>query len=739
MDGHDEREALIHRLRNSNNPAAHARADELQDMYHARQLGALSEDVYDAARHEGNPPNGWRRASQNLDLFRELLGDATATDEELLARLQPAGSGFRAEIYIPDPAILGQDYKPTLAFKGSAGEVVAGDGSLRATGAEDFLGNNFPQSIGLRTSYYEQAMDLAVLLRERGADFDIPGHSLGGGLAAAASAVSGMRAVTWNAAGLHPDTVARFAHENGNLPVYDTSRTVTAWQVRGDVLNDGVQGDLANLGSADRRRLAGILSDTAMLVREVPQARGQLEQLLTTGIPESSHPAIHAFLDRLAQGNAGALLEDMPQAAGQRRPPLVAMTAEGQALVPREDAASVADLHRLATPMLTVLATTARSARIGHGAGELVEAGGAAVRDGLDWTGARASQAWTQAGNFAGQGYQVAGVTIEQGLRTGGELAAQWREFRADAEASVHRAGGMLEANANALGADAARGISWVAGRLPWGLGHDAQTRAADATGTFEGRAAQAQARAEEAAAGALARGRAGAGTYRIVAAAAGSGLAEDVSRQGATVRLALHGVGDAVEDGFRDTERRLDDVTRHAPAAGATMGATTGFLVGTVGSHFPHLADGGRGVRSTVHLAREAGPALHEAVERHGMSSAVLPSLDAEIARREQAARAFLDTRAQATPAPALQSPAHPALRGESGQAMAQFFEALRTADPARISAAGNALMETPAARQWLQDGQAQLEAQARATASEAGSHEHQAHARGAEMTQGL
>lgn len=36
MDGHDEREALIHRLRNSDNPAAHARADELRDMYHAR-------------------------------------------------------------------------------------------------------------------------------------------------------------------------------------------------------------------------------------------------------------------------------------------------------------------------------------------------------------------------------------------------------------------------------------------------------------------------------------------------------------------------------------------------------------------------------------------------------------------------------------------------------------------------------------------------------------------------------
>src|SRR5690606_17642756 len=161
----------------------------------------LSADVYDAARGEGDPPNGWLRASENLDLLRELIGDTTSTDEQLLARLQPSDSGFRAEIYIPDPNVLGPGFKPTLAFKGSAGEVLGTDGARRHTASEDFLGNNFPQSVGLQTNYYDQAMDLAVLLRERGLDFDITGHSLGGGLAAAASAVTGMRTVTLNAAG----------------------------------------------------------------------------------------------------------------------------------------------------------------------------------------------------------------------------------------------------------------------------------------------------------------------------------------------------------------------------------------------------------------------------------------------------------------------------------------------------------------------------------------------------------
>src|SRR5690606_7382626 len=140
---------------------------------------------------------------------------------------------------------------------------------------------------------------------------------------------------------------------------------------------------------------------------------------------------------------------------------------------------------------------------------------------------------------------------------------------------------------------------------------------------------------------------------------------------------------------------------------------------------------------RSTVHLVREAAPALHEAVERHGMATAVIPSLDAEIARREQAARAFLDARTQAPPAPLTQPPAHPALRGESGQAMAQYFEALRSADPARISATASALLETPAARQWIELGRAQLEqAQVQATAGHAASREQ---ASGAQMAAGL
>lgn len=712
MDGRKEQLALIEQLRAIDDPSARVAADELQDIYHAREMAALTADVYDAARGEGDPPNGWLRASENLDLLRELIGDTTSTDEQLLARLQPSDSGFRAEIYIPDPNVLGPGFKPTLAFKGSAGEVLGTDGARRHTASEDFLGNNFPQSVGLQTNYYDQAMDLAVLLRERGLDFDITGHSLGGGLAAAASAVTGMRTVTLNAAGLHPETVARFARENDGLRIYDTARTVTAWHVKGDVLNDGIQGDLASLDPASRRRLAGILADTATMLRKVPEARGRLEQALSNGIPESSHPAIHAFVDRLARGDGAALLGELPQAAGRRMPPLVAMSAQGQSLVAREEAASIADLHRLAGPMLSVLAATARSAEAGRRMGELLEAGGAAARGGLEWTGTTASHAWAHAGDFAGQGYRVAGITIDHGVRNGGELAAQWREYRANAEALALRVGGAMEARVYSIGTTGARGVHWIAGGLPGGLGRDMQERSGELAASLEARARQARTEAVAAAADALERGRADARRYRLVADAVGAALAGDLDRHGASVRGGVHRTGDAVSDALHATGARIDATTQRGPGAGARLGATTGFLVGTVATHAPNHPAGALGLHGTVRLARQAGPALDEGLARHGMATAVIPSLDAEIARRERAARELLDRgRDQAQ---AAQTPLQSVLRGESGQAMTRFLDALREGDAGKISASAAALLETPPARLWMQSGQVELEARA-------------------------
>src|SRR5690606_6935555 len=96
----------------------------------------------------------------------------------------------------------------------------------------------------------------------------------------------------------------------------------------------------------------------------------------------------------------------------------------------------------------------------------------------------------------------------------------------------------------------------------------------------------------------------------------------------------------------LQDSGARIDATTQRAPGAGAGLGATTGFLVGSIATHAPNHPAGAAGVRGTIRLARNAGPALQEGLERHGMATAVIPSLDAEIARRERAARELLEDR---------------------------------------------------------------------------------------------
>ena len=89
-------------------------------------------------------------------------------------------------------------------------------------------------------------------------------------------------------------------------------------------------------------------------------------------------------------------------------------------------------------------------------------------------------------------------------------------------------------------------------------------------------------------------------------------------------------------------------------------------------------------------------------------MASAMIPSLDGEIARQEQAARALLDARQRGgarIERPLLHT-------GESGQALDRFLEALKSGDAGRISAASAAMLETPQARGWLRVGQQRLDA---------------------------
>lgn len=229
-----EQNELILRLRQDGRDDV---ADRLEETYHAREMSRLAADVYGSAKHEGLPPLGWHRASLDPEALRAAGVDLS--DQEIRGLLQPRHSGFRAEIYVPDKAILGDNTRPVVVYKGSTGEIIdpSAPSGRRESGGEDFL-NNGQQAIGMRSDYYDRAMRLGALLNQKmTGNFEIAGHSLGGGMASAASAVTGARATTFNAAGLHPDTPARFAKDNG-LPTFNPQQTVHTYQTGGEVLND---------------------------------------------------------------------------------------------------------------------------------------------------------------------------------------------------------------------------------------------------------------------------------------------------------------------------------------------------------------------------------------------------------------------------------------------------------------------------------------------------------------------
>ena len=136
---------------------APARSDNVVDLDAARTHLALSADVYNDTP---SPPDGWRVAGPD-DLDRLRL------TPDLLER---ADSEFRARVYVSDE---GGQTRYVVAFRGSQA-------------GEDWL-NNGQQALGLSSEHYDKALRIGQRLAAVEADVTLTGHSLGGGMASAAS------------------------------------------------------------------------------------------------------------------------------------------------------------------------------------------------------------------------------------------------------------------------------------------------------------------------------------------------------------------------------------------------------------------------------------------------------------------------------------------------------------------------------------------------------------------------
>jgi hypothetical protein len=210
--------------------------DEVENMRCAQHV-YLANDPNAPEDLRNNPPPGFRKAT-----------DAELAEMGLKPKmLEPDDSKFRAAVYMKDEAVWGPNPNPpsVLAFRGS-------------TPALEDWQNNFAQGMNFESPYYKSSVEIGNALASNNAKTHIVGHSLGGGLASAAQGGSGLTASTYNAAGLHSATVARYSQDARHMAA-DPNK-INAIRVKGEVLTDtqesGFSGLLAPNAVGRKRDLA---------------------------------------------------------------------------------------------------------------------------------------------------------------------------------------------------------------------------------------------------------------------------------------------------------------------------------------------------------------------------------------------------------------------------------------------------------------------------------------------------
>ena len=172
----------------------------------AMEMANLSQAVY----KDSGAPEGWTRL----------------TDPDKLSSLPPN---------LQDPTLWNDpntNYHAAL-FGSDDGQIVMAERGTDPSNWQD-IKTDIQQGWGSDTKQYSQGMDLARDVQKTFGDqlTTITGHSLGGGRAAADSAVTGVPATTFNAAGLNAATIAPYG--------------VTLDQAAGNVTNYNVEGQILN-------------------------------------------------------------------------------------------------------------------------------------------------------------------------------------------------------------------------------------------------------------------------------------------------------------------------------------------------------------------------------------------------------------------------------------------------------------------------------------------------------------
>ena len=171
------------------------------------------------------------------------------------------------------------------------------------TGKQDWKTNAL-QGVGRETEQYNQAMRLAKTVKKsQGKNFVTVGHSLGGGLASAGTAMTGVKGYTYNSAGLHPKTATRV----GGMKNEEAAQLIQIRAVEGEVLTGAQRHGnkvLSGLGVGSGALAGGpvgagagyLLSKT---LSDVPQAVGEMKPLPSV---KGGNPVVRHGMDQVIEG-----------------------------------------------------------------------------------------------------------------------------------------------------------------------------------------------------------------------------------------------------------------------------------------------------------------------------------------------------------------------------------------------------------------------------------------------------
>lgn len=224
---------------------------EKEAVEKAQERAAMAEATYEKDPSKRRPPPGWSNASDE-DL--RSLGLINSNGEKLTT-------------------ITDSDFGSAVFKNNSTGEYVIGFEGTKPLSRQDWLTNG-GQGLGRESEYYTQAIQIA-----RRANANAPGrvsftgHSLGGGMASAAAASTGRPATTFNAAGLHANTVPGYG---GNAPI-------DAWYVKGDILSS-IQDNTPLTPNAAGRRLP--MTPRSWLDNPTGMPTGALRGVELHGMPQ---------------------------------------------------------------------------------------------------------------------------------------------------------------------------------------------------------------------------------------------------------------------------------------------------------------------------------------------------------------------------------------------------------------------------------------------------------------------